>query len=153
MGFHFKFQKLLDIEKLREEELIKDLKILQKQLHDEEKLLVFLRSLLSIQQSEMEKKLSASAEARVFILYESYFSKLNQDIATQGCKIKEVFKKVGQAREKLLNVFKRRKVLEKLRERHEREYKEHVLRMENKYFDEVAASRFYHRRKNNTIGG
>ncbi len=151
MGFHFKFQKLLDIEKFREDELIKDLKILQKQLLDEEKLLTFLQSLLSIQQSEMEKKLSNQAEAMVFILYESYFSKLNRDIAIQNGKVKEIFQKVGQVREKLLNVFKRRKVLEKLRERHEREYKEHLLRVENKRLDEIATSRFYYKRKNRTI--
>lgn len=151
MEFHFKFQKLLDIEKFREEELIKHLKILQKQLLDEEKFLAFLQSLLSIQQSEMEKKLSTQAEVKVFILYESYFSKLNRDIAAQGCKVKETFQRVGQAREKLLNAFKRRKVLEKLRERHEREYKEHLLRMENKHLDEIATSRFYYKRKNRTI--
>ncbi|NUO04972.1 MAG: flagellar export protein FliJ [Candidatus Brocadia sinica] len=146
MRFHFKFQKLLEIEKCREEGLVKELKILQKQFHDEEKLLGFLQSILTLQQSEMGKKLCTQSEAGVFVLFESYFSKLNRDIVVQSSKVKEVFKKMDHVREKLLIVFKKRKVLEKLRERYKKEYKEQVLRIENKHFDEVATSRFYERR-------
>ena len=75
MRFHFKFQKLLEIEKCKEEKLIKELKLIQKQLHDEEKMLVFLKSVLTVQQSEMGKELCKQAEAKVFVLFESYFSK------------------------------------------------------------------------------
>ena len=64
----------------------------------------------------------------------------------QGAKIKESAKKVALAREKLLVVFKRRKVLEKLRERQEKEYKEQMLRLENKNYDEIATSRFQFKR-------
>lgn len=147
MGFHFKFQKLLEIERCREEDLVKELKVSQRQLHDEEKLLGFLQSVLTLQQSEMEKKLCRNVEARVFVLFESFFSKLNRDIAVQNTKVKEASKNVDHVREKLMAVFKKRKMLEKLRERSEIEYKEHVLRLENKHFDEVAASRFFHQRK------
>lgn len=146
MGFYFKFQKLLEIEILREEGIVKELKIIQKQLHDEEKLLGFLESVLTLQQSEMEKILRGEVETRIFILYEEYLKKLNRDIAFQRSKIQEVVKKVDQIREKLLAVYKRRKVLEKLRERCEKEYKEHILRLENKKFDEVATSRFIQKR-------
>ncbi|HHT9109017.1 MAG TPA: flagellar export protein FliJ [Candidatus Wunengus sp. YC64] len=151
MGFHFKFQKLLEIEKCKEEELVKELKFLQKRLHDEEKLLVFLKSVLTIQQSEMEKELSKQAEAKMFVLFESYFSKLNRDIVIQSSKVEDTSKKVGCARENLLQVFKKRKVLEKLRERYEKEYKEHVLKMENKHFDEIAISKYYYRHKKKQI--
>ena len=151
MGFHFKFQKLLEIEKCRKEDIVKELKKLQRILHDEEKLLVFLQSVLSLQQSEMEKELHMQSEANVFVLFESYFSKLNRDITTQASKVKDVYKKVDHVRETLLRVFKKRKVLEKLRERYEKEYKEQALRMENKTFDEIATSRFYYKRKNENI--
>ena len=142
MGFYFKFQKLLEIEKLKEEELVKELKLLQKQLQDEEKLLTLLQSVFTMQQGEMEKELRKPQEASVFVLYEVYFAKLRRDIVAQGAKIKESAKKVDLAREKLLVVFKRKKVLEKLRERHEKEYKEQMLRLENKNYDEIATSRF-----------
>ena len=151
MGFHFKFQKLLEIEKCKEENLVKELQSLQKQLRDEEKLLVFLQSVLTVQQSEMEKELCKQSEARLFVLFESYFSKLNRDIAIQSAKVKDTSKKAGCARENLLRVFKKRKVLEKLRERYEKEYKAHVLKMENKHFDEIAISKFYYRHKKKQI--
>lgn len=151
MKYYYKFQKLLEIEKCREEDIVKELKKLQRILHDEEKLLVFLQSVLSLQQSEMEKELHMQSEANVFVLFESYFSKLNRDITTQASKVKDVYKKVDHVRETLLRVFKKRKVLEKLRERYEKEYKEQALRMENKTFDEIATSRFYYKRKNENI--
>ena len=147
MGFHFKFQKLLEIEKCKEENLVKELQSLQKQLRDEEKLLVFLQSVLTVQQSEMEKELCKQSDARLFVLFESYFSKLNRDIAIQSAKVEDTSKKAGCARENLLRVFKKRKVLEKLRERYEKEYKAHVLKMENKHFDEIAISKYYYRHK------
>ncbi len=147
MGFHFKFHKLLEIEKCREEDLIKELKASQRQLRDEEKLLGLLQSVLTLQQSEMEAKLRTQAEVGVFILFESYFSKLKRDIALQKSKVKEAGEKVNHVRESLMAVFKKRKMLEKLRERCERGYREHILRVENKHFDEVAASRFYQKRR------
>lgn len=142
MGFYFKFQKLLEIEKLKEEGLVKELKLLQKQLQDDEKMLTLLQSVFTMQQGEMEKELRKPQEANVFVLFEVYFAKLRRDMEAQGAKIKESAKKVDLAREKLLVVFKRRKVLEKLRERHEKEYKEQMLRLENKNYDEIATSRF-----------
>lgn len=151
MRFYFKFKKLLEIEICREEALAKELINLQKQLHDEEKMLVFLQSVFSIQQSEMEKELRSRTEVKVFVLFESYFSKLSRDIAIQSSKVKEASKKADLVREKLLNVFKKRKVLEKLRERHEKEHKEQLLRLENKHFDEIATSRFYHKHKKREI--
>ncbi len=38
MKFRFKFQKLLDIEKFKEEEISKELKTAQKKLHEEKKM-------------------------------------------------------------------------------------------------------------------
>jgi flagellar FliJ protein len=147
MAFHFKFQKLLEVEKFREEELVKKLSVVQRQLQEEKKLLGFLQSVLLTRQVEMGKKLCAQTQIEVFILFEAYFSKLNRDISVQGLKVKEAAKQVELVRENLLTVFKKRKVLEKLRERHEREYKEQMLKMENKRFEEIAVSRFF-RKKN-----
>ena len=93
MGFHFKFQKLLEIEKCKEENLVKELQSLQKQLRDEEKLLVFLQSVLTVQQSDMEKELCKQSEARLFVLFESYFSKLNRDIVIQNSKAEDTSKR------------------------------------------------------------
>jgi len=144
--FHFKLQKLLDIEKCKEEELIKELKERQKKLKEEEKMEVLLTSLLNARQSEMSKAMNGKANVSVFVLFESYFAKLNRDIAAQRNKIKQAFVQVEKTREKLLAVFKKRKLLEKLRERYEKEYIEQELRKENKYLDEIATSRFYHNR-------
>ena len=109
-------------------------------------MLTLLQSVFTMQQGEMEKELRKPQEANVFVLFEVYFAKLRRDMEAQGAKIKESAKKVALAREKLLVVFKRRKVLEKLRERQEKEYKEQMLRLENKNYDEIATSRFQFKR-------
>lgn len=152
MKFYFKFQKLLEIERYREQDLIKELNTVRKKLHDEEKLLVFLQSVLVLQQSEMEKALHSQGEVKVFVLFESYFAKLNHDITIQSAKVKDAFKKAESVRNTLLNVFKKRNILEKLRERQERDYKKQALKSENKLFDEIATSRFHYKRKKNDVG-
>ena len=45
----------------------------------------------------MGKELCKQSEARLFVLFESYFSKLNRDIATQNSKAEDTSKKVGCA--------------------------------------------------------
>lgn len=151
MKYYFKFQKLLEIEKYREDNLVKELNILKKRLHDEDKLLVFLQSVLTLQQTEMAKVLRTQGEAKVFILFESYFSKLNHDITLQSAKVREVFNNIESVKKTLLNVFRKRRVLEKLRERQEREYKKQMLKLENKHFDEIATARFYYQHKKNEV--
>ncbi|GJQ23649.1 MAG: flagellar export protein FliJ [Candidatus Brocadia sapporoensis] len=151
MKYCFKFQKSLEIEKHREKNLVKELNILKKQLHNEENLLVFLQSVLTLKQLEMEKALHTQRDAKVFVCFESYFLKLSHDITIQASKVKEVFKRTESVKNSLLNVFKKRKVLEKLHERQEKEYKKQVLTLENKQFDEIATSRFYQKYKNKNI--
>lgn len=151
MKYYFKFQKLLEIEKYREDNLVKELNILKKRLHDEDKLLVFLQSVLTLQQTEMAKVLRTQGEAKVFILFESYFSKLNHDITLQSAKVREVFNNIESVKKTLLNVFRKRRVLEKLRERQEREYKKQMLKLENKHFDEIVTARFYYQHKKNEV--
>lgn len=151
MRFHFKFQKLLEIEKCREKDLIKELSDVKNKLHDEEKMLIFLKSVLSLQQSEMVKKKLALGEVNEFVLFESYFSKLNHDIAIQDSKVEEASNRVYSVQNALLHVFKRRNMFEKLRERQEKEYNARALRLENKHYDEIATSRFYHKHKKKDI--
>ncbi|KKO18282.1 MAG: flagellar export protein FliJ [Candidatus Brocadia sp.] len=151
MRFQFKFQKLLEIEKYREKDLTKEISVLKNKLHEEEKLLVFLQSVLSLQQVEMERKMHTLGDATVFILFESYLSKLNHDISIQEAKVKEASMRVSSVQNALLKVFKKRKVFEKLRERYENEYKEQALKSENKKYDEIAISRFYYKGRKKDI--
>ncbi|WP_230410056.1 flagellar FliJ family protein [Candidatus Kuenenia stuttgartensis] len=52
---------------------------------------------------------------------------------------------MDHVRQKLLHVFKKRKLLEKLRERHKKEFDDQEKRLEIKKLDEIATSRFYHK--------
>ncbi|MCF6149313.1 MAG: flagellar export protein FliJ [Candidatus Kuenenia sp.] len=145
MKFRFKFQKLLDLEKFREEEIAKELKKVQKKLHEEQKMELLLKSLLETRQSEMTKMLQTYADASAFVLFESYFTKLNGDIIAQRSKIKKISEEVEQVRQRLLSVFKKRKLLEKLRERHVKEFDDQEKRLESKKLDEIATNRFYYK--------
>lgn len=145
MKFRFKFQKLLDLEKFKEEEIAKELKTVQKKLQEEQKMELLLKSLLETRQTEMTKVLQTYADASTFVLFESYFTKLNRDIVVQRSKIEKITEEVEQVRQKLLNVFKKRKLLEKLKGRHEKEFNEQEKHLEIKKLDEIATSRFYYK--------
>ncbi len=147
MGFQYKFRKLLEIEKCREDYLMKELNTVQRQLHGEEKMLISLQSELTLRQSVMEKESRTQTDAKVFVLYESYFTKLKRDIVIQSSRVKDISNKTDQVRNNLLSVFKKRRMLEKLHERYKNKYKEQTLRIENKQFDNVATSRFHHKHR------
>ncbi|MDR4509057.1 MAG: flagellar export protein FliJ [Candidatus Brocadiaceae bacterium] len=148
MKFNFKFQKILDREKFFEEALAKELELIQNELKVEEGRREALKDALTKRQSEMKTMLSERGEAGIFVLFEIYFSKLNEGIILQETKIKEISERIDHTREKLFCVFKKRKALEKLRERHEKEFRNILLRQENKQLNEIATSRYFYNFQN-----
>ena len=93
MGFYFKFQKLLEIEKLKEEELVKELKLLQKQLQDDEKLLTLLQSVFAMQQANWKKSCANRRKQMCSSCLKRIF-KASRDIDAQRFKIKESAKRL-----------------------------------------------------------
>ncbi len=140
--FHFKLQPLLNKELIYENECIGRLRIIQDKLLKEEDKLRNLKNQKIICQNDLKsKKLHdiASVELRS---YEEYFLKLGSEINSGNIKLQEMAKELRIVQEELAKIVKKRKALEKLRDRWEEEYKDYLVSLSNKEMDDIAMTRF-----------
>ncbi len=140
--FHFKLQPLLNKELVYENECIGRLKIIQDKLLSEEDKLRNLKNQKVICQNNLSlKKLNdiVPVELRA---YEEYFLKLDSDINTGNTRMQEITKELRIVQEELAKIVKKRKALEKLRDRWEEEYKDYLVSLSNKEMDDIAMTKF-----------
>ncbi len=140
--FHFKLQPLLNKELIYENECIGRLRIIQDKLLKEEDKLKNLKNQKIICQNDLKsKKLHdiASVELRS---YEEYFLKLGSEINSGNIKLQEMAKELRIVQEELAKIVKKRKALEKLRDRWEEEYKDYLVSLSNKEMDDIAMTKF-----------
>ncbi len=140
--FHFKLQPLLNKELIYENECIGRLRIIQDKLLKEEDKLRNLKNQKIICQNDLRsKKLHdiASVELRT---YEEYFLKLGSEINSGNIKLQEMKKELRIVQEELEKIVKKRKALEKLRDRWEEEYKDYLVSLSNKEMDDIAMTKF-----------
>ena len=140
--FHFKLQPLLNKELIYENECIGRLRTIQDKLLKEEDKLRNLKNQKIICQNDLRsKKLHdiASVELRT---YEEYFLKLGSEINSGNIKLQEMTKELRIVQEELAKIVKKRKALEKLRDRWEEEYKDYLVSLSNKEMDDIAMTKF-----------
>jgi flagellar export protein FliJ len=140
--FHFKLQPLLNKELIYENECIGRLRAIQDKLLKEEDKLRNLKNQKIICQNDLSsKKLNdiASVELRT---YEEYFLKLGSEINSGNIKLQEMTKEFKVVQEELAKIVKKRKALEKLRDRWEEEYKDYLVSLSNKEMDDIAMTKF-----------
>ncbi len=140
--FHFKLQPLLNKELIYEKECVGRLRIIQDKLLKEEDKLRNLKNQKMICQNDLRsKKLHdiASVELRT---YEEYFLKLGNEINSGNIKLQEMTKELRIVQEELAKIVKKRKALEKLRDRWEEEYKNYLVSLSNKEMDDIAMTKF-----------
>jgi len=73
-----------------------------------------------------------------------YLGALDERLADQRCVIADLEGRIAAKREELLAAVKDRKVMEKLKERHDRAYADWAAKMESRAIDDVVIAR-YHR--------
>lgn len=137
--FEFKLQKVMETTKTREElrkrELAKALVIFAQN----ESLLEAMLDRLEEQIEEYNtRKLKPSMTASDLINFSHYTEKLLTDIQHQKKTIEDLAEKVRQHREKLIEITKDKKILERLKERRYEEYRKKLRSMEQKFMDELS---------------
>jgi flagellar export protein FliJ len=140
--FHFKLHPLLNKELIYENECRGRLRIIQDKLLKEEDKLRNLKNQKRICQNDLRsKKLHdiASVELRT---YEEYFLKLGSEINSGNIKLQEIARELRIVQEELAKIVKKRKALEKLRDRWEEEYKDYLVSLSNKEMDDIAMTKF-----------
>jgi flagellar FliJ protein len=75
------------------------------------------------------------------VLSVNYIQRLSEKIEVQKQCIREATRKVNQKRQELIIIVKKRKTLEKLKEKDLRAYQQKMMQNERKFMDEVASTR------------
>ena len=139
--YRFKLEALLNHRRHQEEECQKKLAEVRKELEAEKKRLG--RSKREKQENVLglQKKQKNSASVSDIILYINYIQQLSKKIEDQKRCVQAADKKVRQARNELIIIIKKRKTLEKLKEKGQRAYEQKLIQDERKLMDEIATTR------------
>ena len=141
----FKLEALLN-HRCHQEELC------QKELAQTERLLADEKGKLRCRKREhreniqqLQAKQKASINVSDIILAVNFIQQLSKDIEDQTKCVREATKTVSQKRNELIIIVKKRKTLEKLKEKEWVAYQKKMMQNERKLMDEVASTR--HARK------
>ncbi len=140
--FHFKLQPLLSKERIYEDECVGRLRIVQDKLRHKEDKIENLKRCRIVSENELQSKKNYEISSDELRAYECYFLKLISDIATCNSKKQEILKELSAVQDELFKIIKRRKALEKLRDRWETEQKINLEILSNKEMDDIAMTKF-----------
>lgn len=140
--FHFKLQPLLNKERIYEEQCVVRLRAVQEILLNEKVELENLKKSKLTSQSELASKKKQDITSTELTTYEDYFVNLSVCMEVSKSRIQEVSIKVNVVQEELIGIVKKRKGLEKLRDKWEEEHKEYMEHLSNKEMDDIGMIKF-----------
>ena len=140
--FHFKLQPLLNKERIYEDECVGRLRVIQDTLLNEKNKLENLKKSRLVSQSELNAKKKQKIVSEELKTYECFFLKLGSRIDASKSRIQEVSKELNIVQDELIKIVKKRKALEKLRDRWEEENKSYLAFMSNKEMDDIAMTKY-----------
>ena len=140
--YYFKLQPLLNKEQIYEDECARELKVIKDALQDEENKLKELKRRETKCQEELKSKKQYHITTAELRIYEDYFEGLDDDINDSKRLWEEITKKMKAVQDKLLKIMKKKKALEKLKERGKEEYTNNLYLSLNKELDDIAMIRF-----------
>ena len=137
--FQFRLQKVMETTQIKEEIKKRELAKAMQKLRDNEAQLETLLGSLKEHISHIESchKRSTLKVSELSHL-SGYMEKLGQEILTQTKKIARLTEETRVYREKLLEITKDKKVLERLKDKKYEEFKKKLRSMEQKFMDEVS---------------
>jgi len=140
--FHFKLQPLLNKERIYEEECVGRLRVVQGTLLNEKIELGNLKKRKVASQSELASRKREEITSNELMAYEDYFVSLGSSIDAGKSRIQEISTVLNTVQEELIKIVKKRKALEKLRDRWEEEHRNYLELMSNKEMDDIAMTKF-----------
>ncbi|UCD77010.1 MAG: flagellar export protein FliJ [Desulfobacterales bacterium] len=138
--YRFKLEALLNHRRHQEEICQKELARLQRQLADEQEKLRRQKQQKRENVQKLKVRQKESASVSDIILYMNYIEQLSKEIEEQATCVHEAAKKVNHKRNELIGIMKKRKTLEKLKEKDWLAYQKKMMQDERKLMDEVATT-------------
>ncbi len=140
--FHFKLQPLLNKELIHEDECTGRLRAIQGKLLKEEDKLRNMKNQKIICQNDLSSKKQNDIAPIELRAYEEYFLRLGSEANSGNIRLQEMTKEFRVVQEELAKIVKKRKALEKLRDKWEEEHKDYLLSLSNKEMDDIAMTKF-----------
>ena len=143
--YKFSLESVLNHRSFTVENLQKELAILEKILSGEKRKLRSYKKAKYEFLSELQKKEEEGVTISEIVLYSSFVERLSMDIIEQRERIVEAVRKVDLKRDDLIEAMKKMKMLDKLKEKERKAYRQEVMKKEQRFLDEVATNRFTRR--------
>jgi flagellar FliJ protein len=140
--YKFSLQSLLNHRKHIEENLDKELSQVKRAMNIEKRRLEsIIRDKINCQQ-RLQKKQSSGKKIHEIILCFNYLDKLSKEIDTQTRRLKDVKKEYQLKRGELIEAMKKRKTLDRLKEKEMKAFDYLQMKNEQEMINEVAANQF-----------
>ena len=139
--YRFKLQVLLNHRRHQEEVSQKELAEAQRDLSDAQEKLKWLKNEKCENIQQLHTRQKEHHKASGILIFINYIQQLSKEIDAQMQRVRQASKTVSQKRGNLIAIMKRRKTLEKIKEKEWLEYKRNMMQAERKFNDEVAATR------------
>jgi len=139
--YRFKLEALLKHRRHQEEACQKELAQARRKLDDEQEELSRKKREHREDIQKLQTKQKESGDVSGIILYINYIQQLSKEIEYQTGRVQEAAKKVDQKRNELILIVKKRKTLEKLKDKEWQTHQQRILQDERKLMDEIASTR------------
>jgi len=147
--YKFSLQSLLNHRKHIEENLDKELGRIKRLANKEKRRLENIRKEKIKSAKKIQKKQGEGNKVNEIILCFNYLDKLSKDIDRQKKCLKNVEKEYDKKRSELIEAMKKRKTIERLKEKEMKAFSYSKMKAEQEIMNEVAAKRFI--RKNSQL--
>jgi flagellar FliJ protein len=139
--YRFKLEALLNHRRHQEEVCQKELADAQRELTAVQKKLSRLKKEKRANIQNLQTRQQESKTVSNILLFINFIEQLCAKIETQIRRLQKATQMVNQKRDDLISIMKKRKILEKLKEKEWLAYQQKILHEERKFNDEVAATR------------
>lgn len=140
--FVFRFQTVLDFRKNVEEKILGEFSEKKRQLEFEELKLQNLMKEWSALLGELKKMQNKAVPVGDIARYVAFIDQVKENENRQKIKIAELSGQLETKRIELLDAVRKTKIMEKLKQRHAKEYKDDERALEQKNSDEMSVLKF-----------
>jgi flagellar FliJ protein len=139
--YQFKLQALLNHRRHQEEVCQKELAEAQRDLSDAQRKLENIKKDKGDNIQKLQARQTERHNASKILIFINYIEQLSRDLDTQAQQVDHASQHVTEKRDNLIAIMKKRKTLEKLKEKQWLEYQQNMMKAERKFNDEIAATR------------
>ena len=140
--YRFNLQVLLDYRKRIEEGFQIELSLIQRELENARQALLSSRQEKTHYEEELAEREAREVNLQESILYRDYLRGIRKKIQEQRDRVATIKIEFDKKQEELLAATKNRKVLEKVKEKHAKEFMEELQKQERAFVDEVGIRRY-----------